>query len=330
MVISSSPFHGALHDLTRKLLLNMRTGTRRLNLLNRARASLTRNKVVSYNGSKLQENINPDPTILNDGLQSFRASCILGQSTLACDASFAMQLLLQDDLKNRSNNTMTMYYSAYESMYDKAGSRPMQSIFDSAGSAYYTPATSTSILAVGSDKVVISQPDSTELHHNDLMRHFHANYLSVSHEYQPQQEARELETLANDNVDSSSDIGFSPTRHDGAELRRVHSTADGYRYVLFPVSTTPSVSYLSSMSSISLQAHRVLDSAFSNEDQMVCLGIGRRARYYTAVVIRAIGKSVISTVNSAFRSVGLVGRRLKHFLICSVLCFVVYTSGPPV
>ncbi|KAK9385521.1 hypothetical protein V1515DRAFT_235134 [Lipomyces mesembrius] len=308
----------------------MRTGTRRLNLFNRARASLTRNKIVSYNGSKLQENINPDPTILSDGLQSFRASCILGQSTLACDATgFAMQSILQDDFKNRSN-TMTMYYSAYESMYDDAGSCPMQSIFDSAGSAYYTPTTSTSISDVGSDKAVISLPDFTELHHNDLIRHFHANYLSVSHGYQPQQEARELETLANDNVDGSSDVGFSPTPHDGAEIRRVHSTADGYRYVLFPVSTTPSVSYLSSMSSISLQAHRVFDSAFSNEDQMVCLGIGRRARYYTAVVIRSVGKSVISAVNFALRGVGLVGRRLKHFLICSVLCFVVYASGPPV
>ncbi|KAK9332653.1 hypothetical protein V1520DRAFT_11374 [Lipomyces starkeyi] len=309
----------------------MRTGTRRLNLFNRARASLTRNKIISYNGSKLQENINPDPTILSDGLQSFRASCILGQSTLACDAtSFAMQPILQGDFKNRSN-TMTMYYSAYESMYDDAGSCPMQSIFDSGGSAYYTPATSTSISdVVGSAKVAISQPDSIELHCNDLIRHFHANYLSVSHRYQPQQEARELETLANDNVDGSSNIGFSPTHHDGAELRRVHSTTDGYRYVLFPGSTTPSVSYLSSMSSISLQAHRVFDSAFSNEDQMACLGIGRRARYYTAVVIRSIGTSVISAVNSALKGVGLVGRKLKHFLICSILCFVVYASGPPV
>ncbi|KAK9374448.1 uncharacterized protein V1513DRAFT_464668 [Lipomyces chichibuensis] len=305
----------------------MRTGTRRLNLFNRARASLTRNKIISYDGSKLQENINPDPTILSDGLQSFRASCILGQSTLACDATgLAMQSILQSDFKNRSE-TMTLYYSAYESMHDDAGSCPMQYIFDSADSAYYTAATSADI---GSEKVDISLPDSTGLQCNDLIHHFHANYLSVSHGYQPQQGARELETLANDNVDGSSNNGFSPTRHDGAELRRVHSAADGYRYVLFPGATTPSVSYLSSMSSISLQAQRVFDSAFSNEDQMVCLGIGRRARYYTAVVIRSIGSSLISAVNSALRGVGLAGKKLKHFVICSILCFLVYASGPPV
>ncbi|KAK9252393.1 hypothetical protein V1507DRAFT_421203 [Lipomyces tetrasporus] len=303
----------------------MRTGRRRLNLLNRV--WLRRNK-LSYNASKPQENRNLDPTILSEALHSFRASCILGQSTLACDAAGILtQSILQDFFKNGSNWS-TMYYSAYESIYDDAGSCPVQSIFDNAGSAYYTPA--TSVRNVGSRNLVASRlPDNVPTHQtDDLIRDFHANYQCASHGCQSQQEPRDLEAVAKDDEDSGTDRGFSANCHNGAELRRVHSAADGYRYVLFPVSTTPSVSYLSSMSSISLQAHRIFDGVFSDEDRLICLGFGGRARDFTVGAIRSIRKSVITALMFALKSIGLVGKKIKHFLICSVLCFVVYASEP--
>ncbi|KAK9320451.1 hypothetical protein V1517DRAFT_329324 [Lipomyces orientalis] len=317
----------------------MRTGRRRLNLLNRV--WLRRNK-VSYNASNSQENGNLDPTILSEALHSFRASCILGQSTLACDAAGILtQSILQDFFKNGSNWN-TMYYSAYESIYDDAGSCPGQSIVENLDSAYYTPA--TSVRNVGSRKLVVSRlPDNAptvirqdvrkkgdngELQAGDLIRDVQANYQCESRACQSQQEPRELETFAKEDEDSGSDRGLSANCHNGAELRRVHSAADGYRYVLFPVSTTPSVSYLSSMSSISLQAHRIFDSVFSDDDRLICLGFGVRTRDFTVGAIRSIRKSIIAALSLALRSIGLVGKKVKHFLICSVLCFVVYASGP--
>ncbi|KAK9370353.1 hypothetical protein V1509DRAFT_617515 [Lipomyces kononenkoae] len=303
----------------------MRSRIRRLNFF--SRASLLTNKIIRFKNATLK-NENLDPEILSDGLQSFRASCILGQSTLACDATdLLMHSILQGDVKNRSDHS-TMYYSAYESIGD-ASWCPRLSTLDTASSAYFTAASSSIVLDIGAHKSCISIPDSTEPYFDDFIRHLHANYLSVSHRRQSQQE-RELERSTNDNEDGRSSNGFSGMHHDGDELWRVHSAADGFRYPLFPDTAAASVAHLSPMSSISLQAHRAFDNAFSDEDQMICFGIGRRARYYIALVVRSIGKSVISALNSILRALGLVGAKLKHYLICSFLCFIVYASGPPV
>ncbi|KAK9238637.1 hypothetical protein V1525DRAFT_400599 [Lipomyces kononenkoae] len=305
----------------------MRNRIRRLNFF--SRASLLTNKILPFKSSKLKDKT-LDPAMLSEGARTFRASCILAQSTLACDATdFIISSILSRDFKNRSNHS-TMYYSAYESIDSDTGWCPIQYTFDSTCSAYFTAESSSSVSDVGAHNPCIPIPDSTELYLDDWIRRFPANYLSVSHRHQPQQQAREFETSANDDDYASSNNGPSLTRHDADEIGRVHSAADGYRYVLVPDATAPSVAHLSSMSSISLQAHRVFETALADEDHMVCFGIGRRARYYIALVMRSIGKSVVSAINSSLRAVGLVGSKVRHILLCSILCFVVYASGPPV
>ncbi|KAK9454385.1 hypothetical protein V1511DRAFT_501863 [Dipodascopsis uninucleata] len=326
-------------------------------MLRRAQASLKRSRMRlrSDSGNETKSGVSFS-SVSSADLEAFQASFMLAQSTLAkdfcemsssfgkasedsdlidinallkaypqtCSAYFSTSSTLSEDRTMTRDHTGLLTDNNDETEYFTALGNSIAQMSSISGDSEF----SAIVRYIISGKDVIGQPSKApvlEMPPTEPVQAIHENW----------EEGNEGPSTANcSSIDQK--------RRNGSELRRVYSSADGgYRYVLFPVNSNDRAransSYLGALSSISSSLekktkssqHRSLDSSKSGIRILsfaadICFG----AKHYSSLTLRRVARALHKFVSSVLKVLGAVGKKIKFYLLCTILCCTVYLTEP--